>query len=108
MKNLKNMEEYAKEGNLAQLWSTFESQKVHSVAHAHAICYSCVAFLVGLAMVAEVIGYPPGFQIALALWYAVGVVLASIGDWLHFIPIIVVGNILFLTATITSFIGIFV
>ena len=98
----------SKEGDLGKFWSTFDGLKIKTTAHAHANSFACVAFLIGLAMKAEIIGYSLQFQMWLAIWLFVGVVLAGIGDRFRFVPIAASGSILFLTALIASFVGMFV
>jgi len=108
MEWIEKMKSISQEGNLGLFWSTFDGYKIQTSAHAHATSFACAAFLVGLAMKAEIIGYSPQFQIGLALWLFVGVVLAGIGARLRIAPVVASGSILFLTALIASFIGVFV
>ena len=105
---IEKMKSISQEGNLGLFWSTFDGYKMQTSGHAHATSFACVAFLVGLAMKAEIIAYSSQFQIGLALWLFVGVVLAGIGGRLRITPIVASGSILFLTALIASFIGLFV
>ena len=105
---IEKMKQISQEGNLGLFWSTFDGYRIQTNGHAHANSFACVAFLVGLAMKTGIIGYSSQFQIGLALWLFVGVVLAGIGGRLRIVPIVVSGNILFLTALIASFIGLFV
>jgi len=105
---LEKMKGISQEGDLGKFWSTFDSYKIQTTGHAHANSFACVAFLVGLAMKTKIIGYSSQFQIGLALWLFVGVVLAGIGDRLRYTPIAASGSILFLIALIASFIGLFV
>ena len=101
------MKAISQKGDLALFWSTFDGYKIQTSGHAHATSFACAAFLVGLAMKTGIIGYSSQFQIGLALWLFVGVVLAGIGGRLRITPIVASGNILFLTALIASFIGLF-
>ncbi len=105
---IEKMKQVSQEGNLGLFWSTFDGYKIQTSGHAHATSFACVAFLVGLAMKAEIIGYSSQFQIGLALWLFVGVVLAGIGGRLRISPIVASGSILFLMALIASFVGLFV
>jgi len=105
---LEKMKSISKEGNLEQFWSTFDGFKIQTTAHAHTNVFACVAFLVGLAMKLEIFGYSPQFQLGLALWIIVSVVLSGIGDRLRSVPIAAAGGILFLTALIACLIGLFV
>jgi len=102
------MERIAGEGDLAQFWATFDDRKVQTVAHAHATVFSCVTFLIGLAMEVGLIGYGQTFQIVLAVWLMSGVILESLGTRHRFVPAVIVGYVLFLTAVIASFIGVIV
>ena len=104
---MENMKSVSQKGDLGLFWSTFDSIKIQTTAHAHANSIACVAFLVGLAMKAGVIGYSPQFQIGLAIWLFVGVVVQGIGDRLRALPISAAGGSLFLIALIASFIGLF-
>ncbi len=105
---IEKMKSISQEGNLSLFWSTFDGYKIQTSGHAHATSFACAAFLVGLAMKTGIIGYSSQFQIGLALWLFVGVVLAGIGGRLRITPIVASGSILFLTALIASFIGLFV
>ena len=105
---IEKMKSISQEGNLGLFWSTFDGYKTQTSGHAHATSFACVAFLVGLAMKAEIIGYSSQFQTGLASWLFVGVVLAGIGGRLRIAPIVASGSILFLIALIASFIGLFV
>ena len=105
---IEKMKGISQKGDLALFWSTFDGYKIQTSGHSHATSFACVAFLVGLAMNAGIIGYSSQFQTGLALWLFVGVVLAGIGGRLRITPIVASGSILFLTALIASFIGLFV
>ena len=105
---LDNMKSASQEGGLGKFWSIFDDYKIFTHAHAHTLSFSCVAFLVGLAMEVEMIGFSSGFQVGLAIWLFVGVVLAGIGARLRFAPITGVGSLLFLTALIVNFVGLFI
>jgi len=59
-------------------------------------------------MEADVIGFSLQFQTILAIWFLVGVVLAGFGDRLRIVPLAGAGGILYFTALIASFIGLFV
>ena len=102
------MKNISQEGNLGEYWSNFDSYRKVISPHAHATNFACVSFLVGLAMIAGVIGFSSQFQLGLAIWLFVGVVLASIGMRLRISPIAGSGSALFLMALIASFIGLFV
>ena len=108
MEWIEKMKSISQEGNLGLFWTTFDGYKIQTTGHAHATSFACVALLVGLAMIAGVIGFSSQFQLGLAIWLLVGVVLAGIGGRLRIAPIVAPGNILFLTALIASFIGLFV
>ena len=105
---IEKMKQISQEGNLDLFWSTFDGYRIQTNGHAHANSFACVAFLIGLAMKTGIIGYSSQFQIGLALWLFVGVVLAGIGGRLRITPIVGFGSILFLTALIAGFIGLFV
>ncbi len=105
---IENMKEISQKGNLGLFWSTFDGFRMQTNGHAHANSLACVAFLVGLAMKTGIISYSSQFQIGLALWLFVGVVLASIGGRFRITPVVAAGSMLFLTALIASFIGLFV
>ncbi len=105
---IEKMKQVSQEGNLDLFWSTFDGYRIQTNGHAHANVFACVAFLVGLAMKTGVIGYSSQFQIGLAIWLFVGVVLAGIGGRLRITPIVGFGSTLFLTALIAGFIGMFV
>lgn len=105
---LEKMQSISQEGNLGQFWSTFDGYKIQTTGHAHANSFASVAFLIGLAMKTQIIGYSTQFQLGLAIWLFVGVILSGIGDRLRLVPIAASGGILFLTALIASFVGLFV
>ena len=105
---IEQMKNISQEGNLGLFWSTFDGYRKATTAHAHATTFACVAFLVGLGMTVGVIGFSSQFQLGLAIWLLAGVVLAGIGLRLRVRPIVAPGSILFLTALIASFIGLFV
>lgn len=105
---IEKMKRISQEGDLGLFWSTFDGYRIQTNGHAHANSFACVAFLIGLAMKTEIIGYSSQFQIGLALWLFVGVVLAGIGGRLRITPIVASGSILFFAALIASFIGLFV
>ena len=104
---LKKIKTISQEGDLGKFWSTYDSFMVQKIGHAHANSFACVTFLIGLAMKAEIIGFSSQFQIILAIWFFVGVILAGFGDRLRIVPMAAVGSILFLTALIASFVGLF-
>jgi hypothetical protein len=105
---LKKVQEIAKEGDLAKFWSTYDSFIVQKTGHAHANSMACAAFLVGLAMKVEMIGFSSQFQTIVAIWMFIGVIIAGFGDRLRIVPLSAIGSTLFLTALITSFVGLFV
>ena len=105
---LDKMEKISTEGDLGKFWSTFDGFKMHVAAHAHAICFSSIAFALGLTMKAGLIDYSSIFLTVLSVWLLVGIVLASVGDYFRSLPIVIPGNILFLTGLITSFIGLLI
>ncbi len=105
---IENMKGISQKGNLDLFWSTFDAFRMQTNGHAHANSFACVAFLVGLAMKTGIISYSSQFQIGLALWLFVGVVLAGIGGRFRITPVVAVGSGLFLTALIASFIGLFI
>ena len=97
---LAGMEQYANDGNLAGFWTCFEAWKAHSVAHSHGLCLSMVAFLVGLAMTANVIR---DFRILVMCLLIIGVSLASISDLFKAVPGIVIGDSLFIIGLCLAF-----
>ena len=105
---LEKVNKISQEGDLGKFWSTYDSFMIQKTGHAHANSFACVTFLIGLAMKVEVIGFSSQFQTILAIWFFVGVVLAGFGDRLRIVPVAAAGAILFLTALIASFIGLFV
>lgn len=96
------------EGDLGKFWSTFDGFKMHVAAHAHAICFSSIAFALGLTMKAGLIEYSTVFLIILSDWLLAGILLSSVGDYFRSLPIVIPGNILFLTGLITSLIGLLI
>lgn len=104
---IEEMKSVSQKGDLGPFWSTFDGYRKQTFAHAHATTFACVAFLVGLAMKAGIIGYSSQFQTGLAIWLFVGVVLAGIGVRLRNQPVAATGSVLFLLALIASFIGLF-
>jgi len=108
MEWIENMGNISQGGNLGQFWATFDGYRKVISVHAHATNFACVSFLVGLAMMVGVIGFTSQFQLGLAIWLFVGVVLAGIGNHLRIPLIVAPGSILFLTALIASFIGLFI
>jgi len=105
---IEQMKNISQEGNLGKYWSNFDGYRKVIAPHAHATTFAGVAFLVGLAMMVGVIGFPSQFQLGLAIWLFVGVVLAGIGMRLR-VPLIAgTGSTLFLMALIASLIGLFV
>jgi len=105
---IEKMKSISQEGNLGLFWSTFDGYKIQTSGHSHATSFACVSFLVGLAMMVGVIGFSLKFQLGIAIWLFVGVVLAGIGGRLRITPIVATGSILFLTALIACFVGLFV
>jgi hypothetical protein len=102
------MGEISKEGDLGKFWLTYDGFKGHVAAHAHAICFSSIAFALGLAIKAGLIDYTSIFLIVLSIWLLIGIVLASIGDYFRSLTVAVPGNILFLTGLIVSFVGLLI
>ena len=102
---LDEMDKISKEGDLSKFWITFDGFKKHVAAHAHAICYSSLAFILGLTMKAGLIEYSSTFLIVLAIWLMVGTIIASIGDYFRSLPMEAGGGIIFLTGLIVSFVG---
>ena len=98
----------SQQGDLAKFWSTYDGFIIQKTGHAHANSLACVAFLIGLAMKVEIIGFSSQFQTVLAIWMFIGVILAGFGDRLRNVPLAGAGGILFLTALIASFVGLFV
>ena len=98
----------SKEGDLEKHWSIYDSLKIKSIAHAHAMGFSCVAFLIGLAMKAGMIGFSESFQTILAIALMAGIVLSSIGNRFRLVPIIAPGSILVMLGLIISFVGVFI
>ena len=45
---LDEMDKISKEGDLSKFWITFDGFKTHVAAHAHAICYSSLSFVLFL------------------------------------------------------------
>ena len=105
---VEKVKNFSQQGDLGQFWSTYDGYKILITAHAHANGMACVAFLIGLAMKLEIIGYSATFQFILAIWLFLGVILSAIGDSRRTIPVIATGGLLFLTALIACFIGLFV
>ncbi len=105
---LEKVKKISEEGNLGKFWLTYDSYMIQKTGHAHANSLASVAFLIGLAMKVDVFGYSSQFQTILAIWFLVGVIFAGFGDRLRIVPVAAVGGILFLTALIASFIGLFV
>ena len=105
---LEKMGDLAKKGELHNFWSTYDGFMMKKTGHAHANCVACVSFLVGLTMKIDMIGYSEMFLTILAIWMFAGVILEGIGTRLRIIPLSAVGSILFLTALIASFVGLFV
>ncbi len=71
------------------------------------------ALLVGPVIIGSIIRNRRRFQLILSSWFIAGIVLTEIGtcataflqEWT--IPLVVIGSILFLTALIAGFVGIF-
>ena len=105
---IETMKNVSQEGNLGKYWLNFDNYRRVITAHAHATNFACISFLVGLAMMVGAIGFSSQFQLGLAIWLFVGVVVAGIGVRLRVSPIAAPGSILFLTALIVTFIGLFV
>ncbi|MBC8186243.1 hypothetical protein H8E88_34605 [candidate division KSB1 bacterium] len=105
---LEKVNKISEEGDLGKFWSTYDSFMIQKTGHAHANSFAVVTFLIGLAMKVDLIGYSPQFQTILAIWFFIGVILAGFGDRLRNVPLAAAGGILFLTALIASFIGLFV
>ena len=104
---IENVKAAAGKGDLSKFWSTYDGYIIRKTGHAHANCLACVAFLIGLAMKIEIIGFSPQFQTILAVWMFVGVIVEGFGNRFRNVPLAAAGGILFLTALIASFIGLF-
>jgi hypothetical protein len=98
----------SQEGDLGKFWSTYDGFIIKKTGHAHANSFACSAFLIGIAMKIEIIGFSPQFQTILAIWMFIGVILAGFGNRFRIVPLSATGAILFLTALITIFVGLFV
>jgi hypothetical protein len=105
---LVKMKAISHEGDLGKFWSTYDSYIIQKTGHAHANSLACVALVIGLAMKTDIIGFSPQFQTILAIWFLVGIIFAGFGDRLRIVPVAAFGGILYLTAMIVSFIGLFV
>jgi hypothetical protein len=105
---LQEVKTISQEGDLGKFWATYDDYIIQKTGHAHANSFASVAFLIGLAMKLEIIGFSSQFQTILAIWMFVGVILAGFGDRLRNVPLAGAGGVLFLTALITSFVGLFV
>lgn len=105
---IEEMKTISQEGDLGKFWSSYDGFRKVIATHAHATNFACVSFLVGLAMIAGLIGYSMQLQLGIATWMIVVIVLSGIGTRFRKEIIIAPANILFLVALIVSFIGLFV
>jgi len=101
-KYLQNMQEFAQSNNLSGFWAEMSSWKHYSGAHSHGLCLATVAFLIGLAMVAEVIKRLQGVTSWLL---AIGTVTMSLGEIFIVVPMMVIGGIMFIIALVLAFIA---
>ena len=104
---IKTLQTISKAGDLEKFWSTYDGFIIQKTGHSHANSFACVTFLIGLAIKLEIFGFSAQFQTILAIWMFLGVILAGFGDRFRMVPLAGAGGILFLTALIASFIGLF-
>ena len=102
------MAEYAGNRDLEQFWATFSAWKSHTVAHAHGLCLSMVAFLIGLSMAVRAINVSKKFSAALTIVFIAGIALASVADWFGVVPLVIIGDTLFIIALVAAFVGLFI
>ena len=102
--HVREMEKLAQEGNLVEFWSTWNAWKMHATSHAHALCLSFLVIIVALVM--PDMRFSDKTKKILGVLLIVGVVLSSIFEWFHFLPLRVPGEILVVAMVLMGSIGI--
>ena len=98
------MDRLSREGNLAELWDTWNAWKMHAVSHTHAICFAFVSILVALVM--PEMRFSDKTKKILGVLLILGVAFHGIFGWFHFHPVMVPAGILVVAMVLMSFVGI--
>ena len=100
---LEKVQTMAQEGNLEACWGSYSVWKANTNTHAHSLCLSFIAILVGF-IIPET-GLSDKSQKILGILLITGVVLASIFQLLWVLPVMILGDVLVIVAVLMSFVG---
>jgi len=101
--HLKELESSAKKGNLADYFSRWSTWKTHAGSHGHALLQALICIIV--ALIIPQMGFGDMAINILGVLLIVGSIVASIAHWFYFIPLIALGNVLFLIGILMSTVG---
>jgi hypothetical protein len=99
----KDMARITDTGDLTAFWNRWSGWKSRTAAHSHALCTAFVVMLVGLALPYMRLSRPIRWIMGVGL--IVGVILGSVFEWLYVVPLMIVGNVVFILMVLVAFVG---